>query len=94
LVGNNYTSIHLKFNDYVRFCPSGSDSIWVTLGRADWGWDAEASYDSNGNAILPQNDATQPVFALSNQFPPPCSGVKDVISKTKDLFWYILFGAP
>jgi hypothetical protein len=94
LVGNNYTTIHLKFNDFVRFCPSGSDSIWVTLGRADWGWDAEASYDSSGNAILPLNNATQPIFTLSNQFPPACFGVKGGLSITKDFFWYLLFGAP
>jgi hypothetical protein len=94
LEGNNYTTLHISFNTFVRFCPTGSDSIWVTLGRADWAWDAEAAYDSGGNAILPVNHVTQPIFTLSNQFPPTWYGVEDAMSKIKDFFWYLLFGAP
>lgn len=31
-----------NFRAYFMYKPDGADSIWVTLGRLDWGWSAGA----------------------------------------------------
>jgi hypothetical protein len=91
IVGNDYTKFHSSFIDFVRFRPSGSESIWVTLGRADWGWDAETTNNPGGYPVLSVNQATQPVFTPSNEFPPMWYGVEDTISKLQDFIWNLLF---
>ncbi len=41
-VGISLTESHDIFKTYLRFKPTGDDSIWVTLGRVDWSWEATA----------------------------------------------------
>lgn len=36
-------SVSDEFQDYIRYRPEGADSIWVTIGRVDWNWGADAS---------------------------------------------------
>jgi len=40
----SWASINDTFKTYFRFRPGGSDSIWVTLGRADWNWFGNVEY--------------------------------------------------
>lgn len=42
-VGLTVCTINDQFKTFVRFRPSGTDSIWVTLGRVDWSWSATAA---------------------------------------------------
>jgi hypothetical protein len=92
MIGNHYTQINSTFIDFVRFKPYGADSIWITLGRVDWSWNAQASYDSQGSSILPINQVTGPNFTLSNQFPPRWYDFKSGFSIIKDQFWYLFLG--
>ena len=41
-VGVSRIKINDRFKTYLRYLPTGSESIWVTLRRIDWGWEADA----------------------------------------------------
>jgi len=41
--GLTVCTINDQFKTYVRFLPDGANSIWITLGRVDWSWNATAS---------------------------------------------------
>ena len=41
-VGLSVTDSLDQFKCYVRFCPTNPESIYVTLGRVDWSWQANA----------------------------------------------------
>ena len=92
IVGNNYSQFNSTFITYLRFKPSSPDAIWVTLGRVDCSWNAQASYNAQGQPILPINQLAGPNFTLSNQFPPMWYGIQDSFSILKNDLWYLLFG--
>jgi hypothetical protein len=61
------TSMDLDFEDYLRFKPSGDNSIFVTIGKN--GWSVDASYNPITGVFTPSNisPATRPVD--SDEFP-------------------------
>ena len=52
-----------KFKTYLMFKPDG-DSIWVTLGRTDWGWNGDAF-----PGLLQDGGITAPQYTPTDEFP-------------------------
>jgi len=61
------TSLDLDFEDYLRFQPSGTNNIYITIGKN--GWSVNASYNVLTGVFTPTNipAATRPVD--SDEFP-------------------------
>jgi hypothetical protein len=53
------------FKTYLRFLPTGSDSIWVTLGREDWGWHGDAYV----GLMTDNHGITAPQYTPTDEFP-------------------------
>lgn len=67
------TSISDSFKTYLVFNPNPDDpsNIWVTLGRADWGWSADAAVNflGIGGASLVNSSTSPPVYTDTDEFP-------------------------
>lgn len=66
-VGYSLAESHDIFKTYLRFRPNGDDSIWVTLGRVDWSWQATASCPTGSplsweNWSITSSNITGPVY--------------------------------
>jgi hypothetical protein len=61
------TSLDLDFEDYLRFQPSGTNNIYITIGKN--GWSVNASYNVLTSTFTPTNipSATRPVD--NDEFP-------------------------
>jgi hypothetical protein len=53
-----------KFKTYLMFKPDGDGSIYVPLGRTDWGWHGDAF-----PGLLQDGGITAPQFAPTDEFP-------------------------
>jgi hypothetical protein len=53
------------FKTYLRFRPTGSDSIWVTLGREEWGWHGTAYV----GLLTDDHGITAPQYTPTDEFP-------------------------
>jgi hypothetical protein len=63
------TVIHKDFRDYVRFSPSGSGNIFVTLGTLNWHVYATAELGTNGYFLTSTNASADPTVSGSTDFP-------------------------
>jgi hypothetical protein len=61
-------SITDSFKTYLVFKPTG-DSIWVTLGRVDWGWSGYAVVDADGTGDLIDSSTNAPTYTNTDEFP-------------------------
>ncbi len=59
--------INDSFKTYLVFKPDGDGSIWVTLGRADWGWSALVSWYFGWD--FDAGSLTQPSYTDLDEFP-------------------------
>jgi hypothetical protein len=76
-LGYSYVTIDDKFRDYVRFRPTGTDSIWITIGRVDWSWVASANSANNWTPIA---TIVQPAIVSDDSFPFWSALVPSIIS--------------
>ena len=58
-----------SFKTYFRFCPVGSGSIFVTLGRANWNWYGNATETSAYTWTLTSGGITGPAYSPTTEFP-------------------------
>ena len=65
----SYGKYYGQWKDYVRFTPSGRDSIPITLGRVDWSWNAEASLGLSGWVITSNSVAGPTLDRNDDSFP-------------------------
>lgn len=71
---DNIVSVAGKFETYLMYKPSGTDSIWVTLGLLNWSWNGAAGRDTDGvwqlgTGASPQTGDPNPKSVNNTQLP-------------------------
>ncbi len=64
----SYAQIIFQFRSYLKFKPSGADSIYITLSKFSWSLDSRASTGAGGWSIL-TNNFVEATFTDSDEFP-------------------------
>lgn len=62
-------SCEIACRDYIRFIPSGSDSIPITLLRVDWAWDSVAEQAIDLSWSITADAVTGPDSLADDSFP-------------------------
>jgi hypothetical protein len=69
LLAAQWLSINESFKTYCRFRPAGANSIYVTLGRANWNWFANVDETGASTWTITSSGFTGPTFTLTDEFP-------------------------
>lgn len=75
-----------RFRIYFMYKPSGADSIWVTIMRLDWDWQASTtrvgapdSAENNWNAPTGVSNTVNPSGGASMELPTWTANVRDIV---------------
>ena len=77
LSGMNSVSVDETYSLYFMYKSDEPGSIWVTLGKLDWGWKGAAKTDTNGvwslDPAFPADSSHDPAGVDSTELPPQWS---------------------